>query len=498
MLNVFGIEQLFDLARQYKLIERQRCMDLVALVLSLIFTGGTEECGRQYAVLRRYIENGAPEVVRGAFYAWFNEPLEMLLSELLRRAMQAASVLPKLLPGVLGTVSDWRIVDSTTIGLRPKLMEHWKGCWEYAALKIHKEWSVGLGNLVSYHLSPARESDCNHLTIDETRRGTGLLIDLGYVSHEKLRACETHGVSYVIRLKSNWKFRPKRLVVGNLDGQLEIDTGVDMKLRRETVMVDDKPLDVDVEIGQPAKPCIRCRLIGVPTPKGYCLYLTNLSRDTHDVSQVGDLYRIRWEIEIDNKVDKTGAQVDRIFAETPVSVRILILASLLNSTLARIIVQRHKLDLYTSREPDPVTQQPKITRPPLHPILVVMAMRACVGRVETALNSTAPSAVYASTAPETPEGERCTSPVSPEKAILCGSESPSLDTLESSQSKNDYRESSPDGSLREWDKLIRLIVHMGHDPNWRRRPSVLDRLQGLVAPPCRPKKSKGKQYETAN
>lgn len=36
---------------------------------------------------------------------------------------------------------------------------------------------------------------------------------------------------------------------------------------------------------------------------------------------------------------------------------------------------------------------------------------------------------------------------------------------------------------KRWDKLARVIRARGHDPNWRHRPSVLDRLRGITAPP---------------
>ncbi len=432
MEDVFGAELLLGLAREYKLIQRERSLDVVRLILSLVLTGGTEECGRQYAVLRNYLESGAPRVVRGGFYAWFNEPLERLLSELLRRAKIAAQQVPKLLPGILGGVSDWRIVDSTTIKLDGALVNEWRGAGDYAALKIHKEWSVGLGNLVHYHLSPAHEHDSGHLHIDDTRRGTGLLIDLGYASLPRLRACEQHDVRYVIRLKSNWKVRVIRLVRGELSEQLGLETDLDMLLANEVLVTDGKAIDADVEVGTQAQP-FRCRLVGVPTPKGYCLFLTDLPRKTHGPLQVGDLYRVRWEIEIDNKVDKTGAHIDRITAQKPVSVRILILASLINSTLARIIVQREKVALIAARQTDPVTGKAQITRPPLHPIQVVHSMRACHRLIEAALQGAVPT-------------------------------------------------------RSEWSQLMTLIRHMGHDPNWRRRPSVLDQLQGLVAPPAKGRK----------
>jgi hypothetical protein len=57
------------------------------------------------------------------------------------------------------------------------LVGDFPGTGDYAALKIHKEWSVGTGNLIGYKITPAREHDNPHLVVDEARRGTGLLID---------------------------------------------------------------------------------------------------------------------------------------------------------------------------------------------------------------------------------------------------------------------------------------------------------------------------------
>jgi hypothetical protein len=72
-----------DYARKVKLVQRERQLDVLRLVLSFVFAGGTEESGRQYAVLQTYLESGAPKVGRRGFYSWFNEPLERLLTELL-------------------------------------------------------------------------------------------------------------------------------------------------------------------------------------------------------------------------------------------------------------------------------------------------------------------------------------------------------------------------------------------------------------------------------
>jgi hypothetical protein len=36
---------------------------------------------------------------------------------------------------------------------------------------------------------------------------------------------------------------------------------------------------------------------------------------------------------------------------------------------------------------------------------------------------------------------------------------------------------------QRWDKLAAILTHSGKDPNWRRRPSVLDQLRGWKRQP---------------
>ena len=393
------------------------------LVVALILAGGTHEGGRQYDVLRTYIDNGAPRVVRGTFYSWFTEPLLHLLVELLDKAIAVGQRQRKLLPGILAGVTDWRIVDSTTVALNKALVDTFPGAGEYAALKIHKEWSVGTGNLVSYKLSPAREHDSPHLVVDESRRGTGLLMDLGYASLERLAECERHDVQYVIRLKENWKPTVNRLVRGALFRGPVGNVDFDALLDQDIVILDGHAIDADVTVGR-GELKVPCRLVGVPTPKGYCFFLTNVPRKTHGPLQVGELYRVRWEIEIDNKVDKAGSRLDEITARKPVSARILVLATLLNSTIARTIVQSEKLAVVDAKkEPtDPAS------RAPLHAILTMRALSSAHGTIVRLLLSDTPV-------------------------------------------------------LPEWRKLMSRLRDLGSDPNWRRSPSVLDVIQGLTAPP---------------
>ncbi|AUX46375.1 uncharacterized protein SOCE26_078810 [Sorangium cellulosum] len=411
------------LADKYGVQERERKLNVFEFVVALILAGGTHEGGRQYDILRTYIENGAERVRRGTFYGWFTAPLLDLLTELLNRAIAIGQRQPKLLPGILGGVSDWRVVDSTTIRLDDALVGDFPSTGDYAALKVHKEWSVGTGNLVAYKITPAREHDSPHLDVGEHRRGTGLLIDLGYACIGRLAECETHDVKYVIRLKENWKPKVNRLVRGSDFPELAEGADFDTLFDEEVIVLDGQAIDADVTVGRNALR-VRSRLVGIPTPKGYCFFLTNVPRKTHGPHQVGDLYRVRWEIEIDNKVEKAGARLDEITARKPVSAKALVLATLLNATIARTIVQSEKLALVAEKK----SADEHASRAPLHPILLMRALSSAHGTITRLLWDT-------------------------------------------------------DDQPLMWGELMLRFRDLGSDPNWRRRPSVLDRIQGLTAPP---------------
>ena len=79
------------------------------------------------------------------------------MERLVEEAIGYASSLPPFLPGILGTVEDWFIFDSETVTLRAALSDVYPGSGSPAAVKVHKELSVGRGCMTDYHLSPAQD-----------------------------------------------------------------------------------------------------------------------------------------------------------------------------------------------------------------------------------------------------------------------------------------------------------------------------------------------------
>jgi putative transposase len=415
------------LCQQYGVIARQRKLHLGMLVRAMVISAGTPGGAYQADVLRAYLECEVPQVTRAAFYRWFNEPLEQCMAALAERALAYARAQAVDLPGPLSGVTDWYIVDSTTVTVRDALIEDFPGTGNYAAIKVHKVLSVGCGAPVRYHFSPAREHDSRHLQIDESWRGYGLLADLAYASLARLRACDAYDVRFVIRLKQNWKPKVDYIARGQVTQEFFPGTDLDALLAAETLVLDGRAIDADVHMGGTKQP-LHLRLVGVQTPKGYCFFLTNLPPRLGPL-QVADLYRVRWEVELSLRLDKSVNRLDEVDTEQPCSLKTLLHASLIASTLAALLAHTHNLKTRPSQPGAPRTEAP------LHPRLLALQL-----------------------------------------GVSCQS------IAEACQLKGVT-------AKRRWEKIAALLTHAGKDPNWRRRPSVLDQLRGWKRQPVARKKT---------
>jgi Transposase DDE domain len=414
-------EEMDRLCATCGVIERERKLNLGMFVRAMVISAGTPGGAYQADVLRSYLEFEVPRVARSAFYRWFDEPLERFMEALAERALAYARAQPVDLSGPLCGVQDWYIVDATTVTVRDALREEFPGTGEYAAIKVHKVLSVGCGAPVRYHFSPAREHDSRHLQIDESWRGYGLLADLAYASLERLRACDAHGVRFVIRLKENWKPKVDYIARGQVTQEFFPGADLDALLEQDILRLDGRVIDADVHVGRGTH-ALSLRLVGVQTPTGYCFFLTNLLPRIGP-RQVADLYRVRWEVELSIRLDKSVNRLDAIDAERPCSLKTLLHASLIASTIAALLAHTHNVQ---TRPPQAGAPR---TAAPLHPRRLALQL-----------------------------------------AVSCQSIAQAFD-LKGAE------------AAQRWNKIAELLTHSGRDPNWRRRPSVLDQLRGWKRQP---------------
>jgi putative transposase len=409
-------EAIRSFASEFGVVERERLFDVAAFVRASVVAAGSPTGGLQADAIRNYLESGAPKMARSALYRKFDEEYEHLMQVLAENALQYAQKQELDLPGPLSGVTDWRIVDSSTVRISDAMKGELPGTGNYAAIKVHKTLSVGSGATVAYHFSPAREHDSKHLIIDESWRGYGLIADLGYASLGRLHACARHDVKFVIRLKENWKPKVDHVARGEVARVFMPGTDFDALLKSDSLLLNGKAIDADVRVGSGSDTLV-LRLVGVPSPKGYCFFLTNLPPRIGPL-QVGDIYRIRWEVEISFKLDKSSYRLDEGKGERACSIKALLHASIISSVLTALIVHRHTL------ETRPQKESAKRLLPPLHAMLVAKCL------VQWAHSF----------------GRAC--------------------------------ELEGDEAADEWNRLAANLVHAAKDPNWRRNPSVLDQIRG--------------------
>ena len=146
---------------------------------------------------------------------------------------------------------------------------------------------------------------------------------------------------------------------------------------------------------------------------------------------------MRWEVELSIKLDKSVHRLDQIDAERPCSVKALLHASLMASTIAAVLAHKHHLNTRPHEAGAPRTEAP------LHTRLLALQM-----------------------------------------AVSC-------------QFIAQAFELKGMAARRRWDKIAELLTQAGADPNWRRRPSVLDQLRGWKRQPVARAKHRNHRLQMA-
>jgi hypothetical protein len=409
------------LCQQCGVIERQRKRNLGMLVRAMVISAGTPGGAYQADVLRAYLECEVPHVARSAFYRWFDEPLEQFMQALADRALADARAQQVDLSGPRCGVTDWSIVDATTVTVRDARIEEFPGTGGSAAIKVHKVLSVGCGAPVQDHCSPARAHDRRPLQIDASWQGYGLLADLASASLERLRACDAHGVCCVIRLTEHWKPQVDDSARGQVTQAFCPGTDLDTLLEDDTLVLDGRTIDADGHVGRGSH-ALPLRLVGVQTPQGYGFFLTNLPPRIGP-RQVADLSRGRWEVERSIRLAKSVHRLDAIDAARPCSLKTLLQASLMASTIAALLAHTHNVQTRPQPAGAPRTEAP------LHPRRLALQLAVSCQSIAQAFE-------------------------------LKGAE-----------------------ATRRGNQIAALLTHAGRDPHWRRRPSVLDQLRGWKRQP---------------
>jgi hypothetical protein len=190
------------------------------------------------------------------------------MDALVERALAYARVQPVDLSGLLCGVQGWHLIDATTDTVHDALCG---GAWDQV---LHGDSRCIKCSRSAAEHRCAITHDSRHLQIDESWQGYGLLADLAFIRPEHFRACDTHGIRFVIRLKGTGSPKVKYIARGQVTQKLCPGTDHDALLEQEVLCPDGRVIDAYVNIRQGTY-ALLLHLVGVQPPKGYCFFLTN-------------------------------------------------------------------------------------------------------------------------------------------------------------------------------------------------------------------------------
>jgi hypothetical protein len=224
-----------------------------------------------------------------------------------------------------------------------------------------------------------------------------------------------------MRLKEHWQPQVDDMAQGQVTQACCPGTDFATLVEADTRVLDGRAIDADGHVGGDKHP-LPLRLVGVQTPTGSGCFLTNLPARIGP-RQVADLYRVRWEVELRIRLDQSGHRLDAIDAERPCSLKTLLPASRIASTIAALLAHTHHVHTRPQQAGTPRTEAP------LHPRRLALQL-----------------------------------------AVSCQSIAQAFE-LEGTEAQH------------RWHKIAEWLTHAGRDPNWRRRPSMLDQLRGWKRQP---------------
>ena len=230
-----------------------------------------------------------------------------------------------------------RIHDGTSMDVHRSLAHIYPGRFSAthpAAVELHVE--LDLLSETPNRVALAADSVPERPFLPEPHEMAGglLLADRGYCAKDTLRAFDDAGAAFIMRSKTD--INPLILNAFDHNGR-ELEALCGKRLAELKPLSKYRCLDLDVRLGSRGEP-LQCRLIVHPKLRsdGVPRYLlTNLPREFFTGEQIGNAYRLRWQVELLFKEWKSHANL-RPFATTNANIAEgLIWASLCAATLKR-------------------------------------------------------------------------------------------------------------------------------------------------------------------
>lgn len=349
-------EELSELSRDAGFCERKRKLTPYRLFWGLVLGFGTSS-KKSLAGLARFIcITGGLIVSRQAFHQRLtSEAADFFRRCFMRLSRRIANEVREALPGNLCSFEDLTLIDSTVLGLAKRLAKIYPACRtnsRKAALKVHAVMSLSGQHVESVLVTGERFADGKAVSPGKWVRDRLLLFDLGYLDYGFLRGILEFGGAFCCRLKTT----SNAVITAVRKGCAgrEVGGALNRLIYRGPVV------DLDARFGEGRK-ALEMRVVGLWNIKSkeYHWYATSLKPEKFSAREVGDIYRLRWQIELLFKEWKSIMRLGDLPSGDENIVNCLIFATLCCSLISRIALwlaaQRYKLPWFKMSTPIAVT-----------------------------------------------------------------------------------------------------------------------------------------------
>jgi len=345
LLETLGEQKVEQIARKCGMLKRLREVTPLGLLVACVSALGAGEANWLADILRAFNAFTGKSVRYKPFHnqlrkAGFPEFLRQVLESVLSKL--TVPVLRGLPQSKLSAFDDILLHDGTSFALHDSLAHRWPGRFTKnspAAVELHVTMSALDDNPVSIVLAADKEAERQFAPDAKSIERCLLLEDRGYQDRRFFLEVRRAGGFFIVRgtkairpfIRKAYDTHGRRL--RHLEGK-RLSWRI---LPRETV-----DLDIEWQGRGPGDDVYEGRLVAIyraasRNRKSYTYLHTNLVRSDFSWFDVGQLYRLRWQIELLFKEWKSHANLHRFVTSKSTIAEGLIWASILAATLKRTI-----------------------------------------------------------------------------------------------------------------------------------------------------------------
>lgn len=357
--NLIDSEWLGRRARELGVIERLRKVNLAAMIWSLAL-GFKQGARRSFTSLgRRYMEASRMTLSSSSWRARFTPEFARLMRECALHAIerQRRRVRSSL---DLSGIEEVLALDATVLRLSASLADKFPATrtnHTEAAAKLHAVINVHDFKLERVKICEETRSDQqSYKRIGSWVQGRLLLMDLGYYNFNFFRRISERGGFFLSRLKVNAN---PQIIAEHDQGPGQRRSLIGLGLQEALAGLSRKEVEVTARFavrkyaykGNRSIENRDWRVIAVRNDEDgkYHTYITNLPRETLSVTEVEQMYRQRWQVEIFFKMLKSHGRIHHLETSNKAAVEAMIWASVLTAIASMEVLDAVRAEISGAR-----------------------------------------------------------------------------------------------------------------------------------------------------